>query len=92
MQIHYRPICSFWCADFLARGGGSAEEADRIFRILCGYANDLGLFAEDIDSGSGDPLGNFPQAFTHLGLINAALSLVERENAGRQGEAAGGDK
>jgi GH15 family glucan-1,4-alpha-glucosidase len=72
-------ICSFWIADFLARGGGTLKEAHREFSQTCSYANDLGLFAEEVDPKSGDALGNFPQAYTHVGLINAALSLVERE-------------
>lgn len=72
-------MCCFWLADFLARGGGSPVEAhDSLARTLS-YANDLGLFAEEIDPKTGDALGNFPQAFTHVGLINAALSLAERE-------------
>jgi GH15 family glucan-1,4-alpha-glucosidase len=72
-------MCSFWLAEFLARGGGSLEEAHRTFGQTLAHANDLGLFAEEIDPRTGDALGNFPQAFTHVGLINAALSLAERE-------------
>jgi len=72
-------MCSFWIAEFLARGGGSLDEAREAFGHTLSYANDVGLFAEEIDAKSGDALGNFPQAFTHVGLINAALSLVERE-------------
>jgi GH15 family glucan-1,4-alpha-glucosidase len=71
-------LCCFWIADFLARGGGTLEEAHRAFEQTASYANDLGLFAEEIDPKTGDALGNFPQAFTHVGLINAALSLAER--------------
>ncbi len=71
-------ISSFWAAEYLALGGGTAEEAKNLFERLCGYANDVGLFAEEIDSVSGEALGNFPQAFTHIGLINAALSLARR--------------
>jgi GH15 family glucan-1,4-alpha-glucosidase len=71
-------ICSFWGAEFLALGGGRLEEAEQLFQQLLGYANDLGLFAEEIDPGTGDAVGNFPQAFTHVGLINAALSLATR--------------
>jgi GH15 family glucan-1,4-alpha-glucosidase len=77
-------ICCFWLADFLARGGGTLEEAHHAFAQTSAYANDLGLFAEEIDPKTGDALGNFPQAFTHVGLINAALSLVEREERDRQ--------
>lgn len=71
-------ICSFWEAEYLALGGGTAEEAEKHFRRLLGYANDLGLFAEEIDPKSGAALGNFPQAFTHVGLISAAISLKQR--------------
>jgi GH15 family glucan-1,4-alpha-glucosidase len=72
-------MCSFWSAEFLARGGGSLEEARSAFAAILAYANDVGLFAEQVDPKAWDALGNFPQAFTHLGLINAALSLHERE-------------
>jgi len=72
-------ICSFWEVGFLARGGGTLSEAQRVFRAALDHANDVGLFAEEIDAETGDALGNFPQAFTHLGLINAALSLRDRE-------------
>ncbi len=71
-------ICSFWGAEYLALGGGSLEEAEESLTGLLGYGNDLGLFAEEIDPETGDALGNFPQAFTHVGLINAALSLQRR--------------
>jgi GH15 family glucan-1,4-alpha-glucosidase len=71
-------ICSFWGAEYLALGGGSVEEARAVFQTLCRYANEVGLYAEEIDPASGDAVGNFPQAFTHVGLINAALSLSQR--------------
>jgi GH15 family glucan-1,4-alpha-glucosidase len=71
-------ICSFWGAEYLALGGGTPEEARDLFEGLCGYANDVGLFAEEIDPSTGAALGNFPQAFTHVGLINAAVSLTRR--------------
>ena len=71
-------ICSFWGAEYLALGGGSAEEARDTFDGVCNYANDVGLFGEEIDPSTGAALGNFPQAFTHVGLINAAISLARR--------------
>jgi GH15 family glucan-1,4-alpha-glucosidase len=60
--------------------GGNVEGATQTFEQLLAYANDVGLFAEEIDPGTGAALGNFPQAFTHIGLINAALTLAEYRN------------
>ncbi len=71
-------ICGFWGSEFLSIGGGTLDEAHRAFEQLVSYQNDLGLFAEEIDPRTGSALGNFPQAFTHVGLISAALSLKER--------------
>jgi GH15 family glucan-1,4-alpha-glucosidase len=68
-------ICSFWAVECLARAG-RVEEASAAFEELLGYANDVGLFAEEIDPDSGAALGNFPQAFTHVGLVNAAAALA----------------
>jgi GH15 family glucan-1,4-alpha-glucosidase len=72
-------ICGFWVVEYLALGGGTLREAHDLFDRLLSYGNDLGLFAEEIDADSGDLLGNFPQAFTHVGLISAALTLEEKE-------------
>jgi len=72
-------ICSFWAVEDLAIGGGTPEQAHARFRHLLRYQNDVGLFAEEIDPKTGDALGNFPQAFTHVGLISAAFSLQERD-------------
>jgi GH15 family glucan-1,4-alpha-glucosidase len=69
-------ICSFWAVECRAREGDLAG-ATATFERLLGYANDVGLFGEEIDPESGAALGNFPQAFTHVGLINAALTLAE---------------
>jgi GH15 family glucan-1,4-alpha-glucosidase len=77
-------VCSFWEVDFLARGGGSLEEANAAFRTAAAYANEVGLFAEEIDPLNGDALGNFPQAYSHLGMVNAAMSLRQREERERR--------
>lgn len=71
-------ICSFWAVEHLVRGGGTPGEARRLFELACSYANDLGLMAEEVDARTGHQLGNFPQAYTHVGLISAALSLEQR--------------
>ena len=71
-------LCSFWEVDFLARSG-RLDEAHEVYEAALGFANDVDLFAEEIDAETGDALGNFPQAFTHLGVINAALTLRDIE-------------
>ena len=67
-------ICSFWLVAALAQAG-EVERAEALFDQLAGYANDLGLLAEEIDTASRELLGNFPQAFSHIGLIKAAWEL-----------------
>ena len=67
-------ICSFWLVSCLAQGG-EVERAEALFDQLAGYANDLGLLAEEIDVATGEQLGNFPQAFSHIGLIVAAYHI-----------------
>jgi GH15 family glucan-1,4-alpha-glucosidase len=76
-------ICGFWAVEYLAMGGGSADEAEARLRQLLDTANDVGLFAEEVDAATGEPLGNFPQAFTHVGLVNACLTLQERLTGAR---------
>ncbi len=66
-------LCTFWLVEALTRAG-RLEEARLIFEQMLGYANHLGLYAEEIGP-SGEALGNFPQAFTHLTLISAAFNL-----------------
>lgn len=66
-------LCSFWYVDALARSG-RLDEAQLIFEKMLTYANHLGLYAEEIGL-TGEQLGNFPQAFSHLSLINAAVNL-----------------
>ncbi len=66
-------ICTFWYIDALARSG-RLEDARLVFEKMLTYANHLGLYSEEIGP-SGEQLGNFPQAFSHLALINAAINL-----------------
>ncbi len=66
-------MCTFWLVEALTRAGRT-EEARLIFEKMLSYANHLGLYAEEVGR-SGEALGNFPQAFTHMGLISAAFNL-----------------
>jgi GH15 family glucan-1,4-alpha-glucosidase len=74
-------LCTFWLVEALTRAG-RLEEARLIFEQMLGYANHLGLYAEEIGP-SGEALGNFPQAFTHLTLISAAFNLDRTLGKGR---------
>ena len=81
-------LCGFWLAEALALQG-RVDEAQEIFVAHVQASNHLGLLAEEIDPSSGEALGNFPQAFSHLGLINAAfridLALRLRDEGARTG-------
>jgi GH15 family glucan-1,4-alpha-glucosidase len=69
--------CSFWLADALVLLG-RRDEARALFERLVGYANDVGLLSEELDVKSGGLLGNFPQALSHVALVNTALNLSRR--------------
>ncbi len=71
-------LCTFWLVDALTLSG-RLEEARTIFEGMVGLANHVGLFAEQYDPATGEALGNFPQAFTHVGLINSAINLARAE-------------
>jgi GH15 family glucan-1,4-alpha-glucosidase len=79
-------IASFWAVDCRARQG-DIDGASEAFTRLCAMANDVGLFGEEIDPVTGEHLGNFPQAFTHVGLIDAALTLAEATGRAAAGAA-----
>jgi GH15 family glucan-1,4-alpha-glucosidase len=68
-------ICTFWLAQALAMIG-QKDRAERVFRRMLRHANHVGLYSEEIDPASGDFLGNFPQALTHIALINCAAALA----------------
>jgi pentatricopeptide repeat protein len=71
---HLFAICNFWCVDCLARQG-RVDEARALYERLLSLRTPTGLYAEEFDVRSGRPVGNFPQAFSHVGSITAALSL-----------------
>jgi len=81
-------MCTFWLAEALARSG-QLEEARLTFEKMLGYANHLGLYSEETGL-TGEALGNFPQAFTHLALISAAVNISGILDAGHPAGSRGG--
>ncbi len=72
-------LCTFWLAHALALAGRT-ERARAVFERAAAFATDLGLMAEEVAPDSGELLGNFPQAFSHIGLVNAAWAISEAED------------
>jgi GH15 family glucan-1,4-alpha-glucosidase len=73
-------LCSFWLVSCLAQAG-ELERAEALYDQLAGYANDVGLLGEEIDTATGEQLGNFPQAYSHIGLITAAYEIDRAKEA-----------
>jgi GH15 family glucan-1,4-alpha-glucosidase len=71
-------LCTFWLAQAQALAG-EVEQARKTFEQAIAYANDVGLLAEEVDPASNELLGNFPQAFSHIGLVNAAWAISQAE-------------
>ena len=69
-------LCTFWLAEALALAG-EHERARATFERAIAFVNDVGLLAEEVDATTGELLGNFPQAFSHIGLVNAAWAISQ---------------
>lgn len=74
-------LCTFWLAQAQALAG-MLDDAYATFERAATYVNDVGLLAEEVDAASGALLGNFPQAFSHIGLVNAAWTINQQEQGG----------
>jgi GH15 family glucan-1,4-alpha-glucosidase len=74
-------LCTFWLAQALALAG-DIDRARATFETAAMYVNDVGLLSEEVDPRTGELLGNFPQAFSHIGLINAAWAIAQAERSG----------
>ena len=81
-------ICTFWLAQAQALAG-ELDRARETFERTIAYANDVGLLSEEVDPATGELLGNFPQAFSHIGLVNAAWAIAQAEEKTAAGATAG---
>jgi GH15 family glucan-1,4-alpha-glucosidase len=75
-------MCTFWLAQTLALAG-DVDRATAVFERAASFVNDVGLLAEEVDARSGELLGNFPQAFSHIGLVNAAWAITQAQDRSR---------
>jgi GH15 family glucan-1,4-alpha-glucosidase len=73
-------LCTFWLAQALALSG-QVERARAVFERAAAAVTDLGLLAEEVDPATGELLGNYPQAFSHIGLVNAAWAIDQAERS-----------
>ena len=80
-------LCTFWLAQAQAMAGRVAQAKETFSRAVR-FANDLGLLAEEVDARTRELLGNFPQAFSHIGLVNAAWAIKDAERTSRKSERA----
>ena len=71
-------LCTFWLAHAQALAG-ELDQATATFERAVAAINDVGLLAEEVDPGSGEMIGNFPQAFSHIGLVNAAWAIAQAQ-------------
>jgi GH15 family glucan-1,4-alpha-glucosidase len=71
-------LCTFWLAHAQALAG-ELDQATATFERAIAAINDVGLLAEEVDPGSGEMIGNFPQAFSHIGLVNAAWAISQAQ-------------
>ena len=71
-------LCTFWLAQAQALAG-ELDQATATFERAVAAISDVGLLAEEVDAGSGEMIGNFPQAFSHIGLINAAWAIAQAQ-------------
>jgi alpha,alpha-trehalase len=69
-------LCTLWLAQALA---GEVDQARATFQRAAAYANDVGLLAEEVDVGGAELIGNYPQAFSDIGLVNAAWAITQAE-------------
>lgn len=79
-------LCTFWMVDALALAG-RVQQARDLYQQVCAYANDVGLMSEEVDVEANELLGNFPQGFTHLAVMGAAVNLANAEQHGAEHEA-----
>ena len=75
-------MCTFWLAQTLALAG-DIDRATTVFERAASFVNDVGLLAEEVDARNGELLGNFPQAFSHIGLVNAAWAITQAQDRSR---------
>jgi GH15 family glucan-1,4-alpha-glucosidase len=76
-------LCTFWLAQAMALAGQPAR-ARQVFERAAAFVNDVGLLSEEVDPSTGELLGNFPQAFSHIGLVNAAWAISQAERLQRE--------